>query len=142
MNKTTIRIIVSLIITLLFIPSLVAQDKEKKATPYWYVTSVKMDYVKLDSLAKIYKEYLAPISKAAIKEGTILDYKLLFHHTGEEHMVLIMTKHPSWCAIEKGWMSATYKAIEPNEEIRKVFWDALDYLYEGSPHTDNIYYEQ
>lgn len=142
MNKTILRVIIALLVILLFIPGLIAQDKEKVDTPYWYVTTAKMDYAKVDSLFKIYKEYMVPISKAAIKEGTILDFKMLRHHTGQEQMVLILTKYPSWSAIEKGWQSAAYKTIEPDEEIRKVFWDAVNWIWEGSPHTDTIYSEQ
>ena len=142
MNKSTIRIIVAVLVILLFIPSLVAQDKEKKVIPYWYVSSVKMEYTKVDSFAKFYKKNIVPITKVAIKEGKILDYKLLTHHTGEEHMIVIMTKYPSWCAIEANWMAETYKVIEPDKDVRKVFWDTVNWIYEGSPHTDSIYIEQ
>ena len=142
MNNIAIRVIVAVLVILLFIPSLViAQDKEKESTPYWYASFVKMDFTRTDSLKSLYKEYVIPIVAEAKKSGKILDYKLLFHHTGDEYNIVAMTYHPSWCSMEKGWMSTAYKAIEPDKEKRKVFWDSWYWVFEGAIHYDCIYSE-
>ena len=141
MNRTTIRVIISVLVILLFVPCL-ANAQEKEDTSYWYASFAKFNWERSDSLKKLHQEYLRPISEEAIKKGRILDYKLLFHHTGDEYNVIIMVKHPSWCAMEKGWMSDIFKTIEPDKEKRKVFWDAYYWVFEGATHYDCIYTEQ
>ena len=142
MNKTTLRVIISVLVIILLIPCLgFAQDKEKEDTPYWYASFGKMNFARMDSLESLYKEYIIPIVAEAKKSGGILDYKLLFHHTGDEYNVVFMTKHPSWCSMEKLWMSTAYKAIEPDKGKRKVFWDAWWWVFEGATHYDCIYTE-
>lgn len=137
--KTT-RIITLIIVILLFIPCLaIAQEKED--TPYWYVTYTKVAFTKMDSLVKFRNEFVVPIIAEAKKQGSILDNKLLLHHTGTEYTTVFMTKYPSWCAIEESWMNDALKAIEPDEEKRKVFWDTWWYLVDGFIHYDEIYTE-
>lgn len=141
MNKAAIRVIVAVLVILLFIPSLVAQDKEKEDTPYWYVMYAKIAFAKMDSLVKFRNEYVMPIIVEAKKQGAILDNKLLFHHTGGEYTAMFMTKYPSWCAIEKSWMSDVLKTIEPDKAKQKEFWDTWWYLVDGFSHYDEIYTE-
>ncbi len=142
MNKSAIRVIVAVLVILLFIPNLViAQDKEKEDTTYWYVMHVKFDFTKTDSLKKWRNEYVIPIIKEAKKKGTILDNKLLLHHTGGEYTVVIMTKFPSWAAMEENWMNNALKTIEPDKGKRKVFWDTWFYLFDEFIHYDEIYTE-
>ena len=142
MNKTTIRIIVAVLVILLFIPSLVAQDKEKEDTPYWYVSFYKVDYAKMDSLQTLVKEYTNPVVAEAKKTGPLLDYKMLFHHTGDEYNVVIMMKYPSWSAIdESSGMSAAFKKIQPDEEKRQKVWDAFNWILTPENHYDVIYTE-
>lgn len=138
----TDKMIILAIIVALSVPNLAAQEKEKEAKPYWYASFFSLsDWDRIDSLKNIKKEYIDAISKDAIKQGKILDYKILFHHTGDINSVVVLTKHPSWCSIEENWFSATYKEMEPDEEKRKEFWDALSWVYEGAKHYDCIYTE-
>ena len=68
------------------------------------------------------KEYTPAVVAAAKKNGTILDYKMLMHHTGDEYNVVTMTKFPSWASLESmawGWWDETYKLIEPDKDKRK-----------------------
>lgn len=142
MNKTVIRVIVAVLVILLFIPSLViAQDKEKEDIPYWYVMYTKVAFAKMDSLVKFRNEFVVPIIAEAKKQGSILDNKLLLHHTGTEYTVVFMIKYPSWCAIEGNWMNDALNAIEPDKDKRKVFWDTQSYLLDGFIHYDEIYTE-
>lgn len=141
MNKTTIRVIIAVLVILLFIPSLVAQDKEKEDTPYWYVTYYKVDYAKLDSIETMVKEWALPSVEEAKKMGTLLDYKVLIHHTGEEHNLVLMMKYPSWAAIDEFSWTEPSKIIEPDEEKRKKVFATFNRLMPYENHYDNIYTE-
>lgn len=141
MNKTTIKVILSVLLILLFIPSLIAQDKEKEDTPYWYVSYFKVDYAKLDSIETMVKEYTLPTVEVAKKKGLLLDYKVLIHHTGEEHNLVIMMKYPSWAAIDEFSFTESFKIIEPDEEKRKKGYATWGRLIPYKNHYDNIYTE-
>ena len=143
MNKTTIRLIVAVLIILLFIPSLVAQDKEKTETPYWYVSFLKIPYAKIDSLYKLEKQYTPAVVAEAKKQGLILDYKMLLHHTGDEYNVVYLAKYPSFEAMESawGWWNTAYKAIEPDEKKREKVQEARLWAFDKIIHKDLIYTE-
>ncbi|MFC1785981.1 hypothetical protein ACFLZA_01285 [Candidatus Neomarinimicrobiota bacterium] len=139
--KTT-RIITSIIVIMLLIPCLgFAQDKEKEDTPYWYVSHFKVDYAKIDSLETLIKEYTLPAVEEAKKMGTLLDYKVLIHHTGEEHSLVIMIKHPSWAAIDEFSFAEPMKIIVPDEEKRKKVSATFSRLVPYENHYDTIYTE-
>ncbi len=139
MNKTTIRVIISVLVILLFIPCIVnAQEEVKEDTPYWYIMHVKVAFAKMDSLAKYHNDYYIPVVEEAKKQGTILDEKWLQHHTGSEYTIVMMTKYPSWAAINVDWFSEALKAIEPDKAKRKVYGDTFDYLFDGFIHYDEI----
>jgi hypothetical protein len=143
MNKTTLGIITSVLVILLFIPCVVnAQEKEKEDTPYWYISQFKMAWAKIDSYQTLVEKYTDPMIAEAKKSGKILDYHTLIHHTGDEYNVVIMAKLPSWCAIDQSWgFSDAWKKIEPDEEKRKAINAAFDWAFEGTDHIDNIYFE-
>ncbi len=119
-----------------------AQEDPKDETPYWYVASYKIAWEKVDSLQSLIKLYTIPISVEVKKSGGLLDYKVLIHHTGGEYNVVIMSKYPSWAAIDKeiGWGDA-FKKIEPDKAKQKEVSDAFSWIFEGSVHIDNIYKE-
>ena len=141
MNKTTIRIIVAVLVILLFIPSLIAQDKEKENTPYWYVTYYKVEWSNIDSIKTNIIEYTLPAVEEAKKMGTLLDYKVLIHHTGDQHNLVIMMKYPSWVAIDEFSFSEPFKIIEPDKEKRKKVYATFNRLIPWENHYDNIYTE-
>lgn len=115
-----------------------AQEDEK--TPYWYVTYHKLQWNRVDSLQKLAAKYTKLIVAQAKKNGTILDYNFLIHHTGSDSNVVIMIKYPSWDAIDKGaGFGKAFKEIEPDEEKRKEIGKAYNWCFEGSTHTDTIY---
>ena len=88
------------------------------------------------------KKYTIPILAEVKKAGDLLDYKVLIHHTGDEYNVVIMSKYPSWEAIDKsGIWGAAYKIIEPDKEKRKNVYDLFNWVFEGVTHIDNIYTE-
>ncbi len=141
MNKNTIKVILSVLLILIFIPSLIAQDKEKEDTPYWYVSFYKVDWAKIDSIETMIKEYTLPVVEEAKKMGTLLDYKVLIHHTGEQHNLVIMMKYPSWVAIDEFSFTEPFKIIEPDEEKRKKVYATFNRLFPWKNHYDNIYTE-
>jgi len=133
--------ILAVLLILLFIPSLIAQDKEKEDTPYWYVTYYKVDWAKIDSIQTMFKEWALPSVEEAKKIGTLLDYKVLIHHTGDQHNLVIMMKYPSWAAIDDFSFSEPFKIIEPDEEKRKKAYATFSRLIPNENHYDNIYTE-
>jgi hypothetical protein len=136
------KTITSIISIILLITCLgFAQEKEEKATPYWYVSYAKIEFTKMDTLLKFRDEYIKPVIAEAKKQGMILDNKLLLHHTGSEYTAVFMTKFPSWCAMEKSWMNDALKKIEPDKDKRKAFWDAQWYILGDFIHYDEIYTE-
>jgi len=141
MNKTTIRMVLAVLLILIFIPSLIAQEKEKEDTPYWYVTYYKVDWAKIDSIKTLIKEYTLPSVEEAKKMGTLLDYKVFIHHTGDQHNVVIMMKYPSWVAIDEFSFAEPFKIIEPDEEKRKKIYATMYRLIPYENHYDNIYTE-
>lgn len=104
------------------------------------MTYHKLQWNRVDSLQKLVKKYTTAIVAQAKKNGTILDYKFLVHHTGSASNVVVMIKYPSWSAIDKGsGFGKAFKEIEPDEEKRKEIGKAYNWCFEGSTHTDTIY---
>jgi len=140
--KTIIKTVIALLLLITCFGF--AQDKEKEDTPYWYVSHFKISWAKIDSLVKLEKEYTPAIVKEAKKRGTILDYKMLLHHTGDEYNVVVMTKLPSWCSIEGnawGWWSSTYKTMEKDKKTIENVLKARNWAFDGIIHKDLIYIE-
>ena len=130
-----------IILLVLFIPAfLIAQEEEKKDVPYWYVSSHKIPWEKIDSLQALVKKYTVPLVAEAKKSGLILDYNILIQHTGDEYNVVIITKFPSWAAIDEGagW-GAAMKIVVPDKEERNKAWAGWQWVFKGVPRIDNIY---
>jgi len=134
------RLVGSLVLLMLAVSfSTTAQEKE---TPYWYVTSYKVDWSKIDSLSTLTKLYTNPVAAQAKKMGRILDFRVLIHHTGGEYNVVRMIKYPSWAAMGKGmgWADA-FKVVEPTEANRKAVNASFSWIFAPLVHIDNIYGE-
>jgi hypothetical protein len=131
------------VLMVLFLASTVqAQGTQTKDQAYWYVSSYKVAWSKVDSLKTLVKMYTGAMIAQAKKMGRILDYRLLTHHTGGEYNVIIMVKYPSWEAMGKGaGFGEAYKAIEPDAAKRKAVWDTFNWVFENPVHVDNIYTE-
>ena len=96
----------------------------------------------MDSLEKLVKKYTVPIVAEAKKRGTIVDYKLLVHNTGDEYNVVIMTNYSSWVAMGEGaCFDVAFESIEPDKSKRDRVNAAFDWIFEGAVHKDNIYRE-
>ena len=142
--KTILRISFVIVLLCLFALPVQAQDKEKKETSYWYVSYSKVTGAKVDSLVNFSKKYLIPIAEETKKKGTILDYKMLIHHTGTEYNVVYMVKYPSFSTMEygiAGWLLPTFKEMEPDKEKQMAFRAAQQYVTDGFIHYDEIYWE-
>jgi hypothetical protein len=131
-----------LLFTMLAPVFLFAQEEEKEEVPYWYVMSYKLPWSKMDSMQSLIKKYTLPTVAEAKKEGKVLDYKVFIHHTGDEYNVLIMTKYPSWDAIDDGpGFREAFETLFPDEEEQKDVYGAFQWIFEGMEHFDNIYTE-
>ena len=144
MNKSTIRIIVVVLLIMIFIPSLViAQDEGKEDNIYWKIAHYNVDERKIDSLKVLEEKYYIPIIAEAKKMGLLLESVLLIKETGNEYNVVIIDKYPSWAAIEKnrGWETA-HKAIEPDKKKRDAVNAAYDWVFDGAKDKySDLYYE-
>jgi hypothetical protein len=148
MEENIMNISKTIILTLLFAglfsaqSTVQAQEEENQETPYWYVLSFKVPWAKVDTLEKLVEKYTVPIVAEAKKRGTILDYKFLIHHTGDEYNVVVMQKYASWATIDEGpQFNAAFEAIEPDKSKRDEVNKSFDWIFEGTVHKDNIYRE-
>ena len=121
------------------------QDQEGQAAqaPYWYTSYYKIPWAKVDSLRKIDAIYSGRMVEEAKRRGNVLDYKVLVHHTGGDYNVVIMTKYPSWQAIETGagW-GQIFEVVEPDSARRSAVNEAMQWIYENADfHRDEIYME-
>jgi hypothetical protein len=132
-----------IILMALFISaSILAQEEQKDETPYWYTSSIKIPWPKMDSLQQLYKLYTIPILEEEKKNGNILDYHILIHHTGDEYNVVTMTKFPSWTAIAEGVSFAQLlEKFVPDKDKRDEIEAAFSSIRSGYYHKDNIYIE-
>ena len=122
----------------LFQSNVIAQESEQ--TPYWYVTYQKVQWSRVDSLQKLITKYTVPIVAQAKKNGSILDFKILIHHTGSANNVVRMIKYPSWAAINEGpGFQKAFEEIEPDKAKRDAANESFSWVFEGSTHTDTIY---
>jgi len=120
--------------------SIFAQEEQKDETPYWYASSIKIPWPKMDSLQQLYKTYTIPIMEEAKKNGNILDYHIFIHHTGDQYNVVTMTKFPSWEAINETTSFRDYlEKYVPDKEERDKIFAAFSYVRSGYDHIDNIY---
>lgn len=118
--------------------STLAQDQS-----YWYASFYKLDsFEKADSLRKMVAKYQPAILEEARRAGTILDEKVLFHHTGNEYNVVFLVHSPSWEALENlTGIDEAWENLDIDQEERERVQQAFSWIYEGSEHYDNIYTE-
>ena len=119
--KTSKTIIFVVLLAVLFSAqsTVLAQEEKSQETPYWYVTSNKVSWAKVDSLEKLVKKYTVPTVAELKKTGIILDYHMFRHHTGGEYNIVILIKYPSWAAINvDGIFRTAFEAIEPDIALR------------------------
>jgi hypothetical protein len=136
------KTLLSVLMVLFLASTVLAQETQTKDKAYWYTSSFKIPWAKVDSLKKLVKMYVNPIVAQAKKSGRILDYRVLIHHTGDEYNVVIMEQYPSWVAIDKGnGFADAFKVVEPDAAKRKVGYAAWNWVFEGVVHIDNIYTE-
>ena len=142
--KTSKTIIFAVLLAVLFSAqsTVLAQEEKSQETPYWYVSSYKVPWAKVDSLEKLVKQYTVQIVAEAKKQGSILDYRIFRHHTGGEYNIVILEKLPSWAAINvSGIYRKAFEAIEPDKSKRDEVNAGFNWVFEGTVHNDNIYTE-
>ena len=136
--KTTIRLIVTVLVILLFIPNLAMA----KAKPHYEITQFHVDRVKIDSLKVLENQYYTKIISEAKRLGLIIDSVLLIMKVGDnEYNVVEVTKYPSWSAIDEFSWDKVFKSIEPNKKKRDYVNDAYRWFFEGKYRKSAIYYE-
>ncbi len=116
-------------------------DEAEEAEAAWiYISSFKIPWSRVDSLTKLNKLY--PVIAKAIENGTILDYHMIVHHTGDEYNVLIVRVFESWESMgEGGGFEAAFEELEPDEERRAEVNAGYDWVFADTEHKDNIYRE-
>ncbi|MEE8487731.1 MAG: hypothetical protein V3S56_06145 [Gemmatimonadota bacterium] len=114
-------------------------DEMEEAEAAWiYMTSYKVPWSRVDSLSKLMKLY--PIADKAIENGTILDYHMIVHHTGDEYNIVIVNVYESWESMGEGnGFGAAFEDLEPDEERRAEVNAGFNWVFAGTVHKDNIY---
>jgi len=132
-----------LLSVLFFVQStLLAQEEKSAEKPYWYISSYKVPWSKIDSLEKLVKMYLVPVVAEAKKYGKILDYHYLIHEMGDEYNVVIMRKYSSWRIIDEDTsFEKAIEALEPDKAKRDSVNSRFNWVFKDSVHKDNIYHE-
>ncbi|MDX1641854.1 MAG: hypothetical protein R3220_09175 [Balneolaceae bacterium] len=115
-----------------------AQDQS-----YWYASFYKLDsFEKVDSLRSMVERYQPEVLEEARGAGTVLDEKVLFHHTGDKYNVVFLVHLPSWAALEnRTGINQAWENIDIDDEEREQVQKAFSWIWEGSEHYDNIYRE-
>ncbi len=122
--------------------TLFAQEEKSQETAYWYVSSYKVPWARVDSLEKLEKKYGAPTIAEAIKTGGILEHLILRHRYGDEYNIVYLIKYPSWTAVnKKGVFRTAFETVEPDKAKRDAVNAGYKWVFEGTVHKDNIYTE-
>ncbi|MBA3260135.1 MAG: hypothetical protein H0T68_11810 [Gemmatimonadales bacterium] len=110
------------------------------AQTYVTTTEHRVPFERVDSLRKLLKEDL-PVVAEARRRGGILDNVWLLHRWAGEYSVVNVTTWKSWAAIEDTTLglAAARRKVIPDSLARRKYNDRLDWVFEGVPHTDNIY---
>jgi len=142
MNKTTIRVIVAVVVILLLIPSIgLAQDKDEPNTVLC-VTNVR-DYnegntlAELDSISTLWTDNVIKKNKYIIMQFVVTHY----YGANSRDFVVITEYNGSGLAIIENAAKETnriYKEWMKDAEDRKVF-NALFTKYMKPYHSDEIY---
>ena len=117
-------------------------QEEEGPSAYWYVSAYNIPWEKVDSLQSLNRQYTAPVVEDSKQAGRILDRKMLIHHTANEYNVIIMTKFPSWEAIDRGAGFDEFAEQRWDEAKNEEIEAAFDWVFEGAgAHQDWIYGE-
>ena len=110
------------------------------AQTYVTTTEHRVPFERVDTLRKLLKEDL-PVVAEAKRSGGIVDNVWLVHRWAGDYTVVQVTTWKSWAAIEDTTMGleAARRKVVPDSSARRKFNDRLDRVFEGVPHTDNIY---
>ncbi len=126
----------------LILPALLLSLLSTIGTAQTYVTTTehRVPFERVDSLRKLLKEDL-PVVAEARRRGGILDNVWLLHRWAGEYSVVNVTTWKSWAAIEDTTLglAAARRKVIPDSLARRKYNDRLDWVFEGVPHTDNIY---
>lgn len=115
-----------------------AQASAEQETPYWYVSFYSVDWTRTDSLVKLWK-MTEPVRALRKRNGEILEWLGLMHHTGNEQNVVMMTKYPSWKAMNAS--DSAMAQVFPDEAERARINDGFGWVFGGGGHQDVIYGE-
>jgi hypothetical protein len=124
----------SAVLLSLVMPSIAA------AQTYVTTTEHRVPVERVDTQRKLLKED-APVMAEAKRMGGILDNVWLIHRWAGEYSVVQVTTWKSWAAIEDTTvgLAAARRKVVPDSAARRKYNDRLDWVFEGVPHTDNIY---
>ncbi len=128
------HLLVPVVLLSLLVPSIGA------AQTYVTTTEHRVPFERVDSLRKLLKED-APAMAEAKRMGGIIDNMWLLHRWAGEYTAVQVTTWKSWASIEDTTLglAAARRKVVPDSAARRKYNDRLDWVFEGVPHTDNIY---
>ena len=113
-------------------------EAEEAEAPWVYISAYKIPWSRVDSLTKLNKLY--PVVAKAMENGTILEYHMIVHHTGDEFNVLIVRVFESWESMGEGsGFGAAFEELEPDEARREEVNAGYSWVFADTEHRDNIY---
>jgi len=118
-----------------------AQDGDEAEAPeaaWIYISSYKIPWSRVDSLTKLNKLY--PVVAKAKENGTVLDFHMLVHDTGDEYNVVIVNVYESWESMGEGnGFGAAFEELEPDADRRAEVNAGYGWVFADTEHMDNIY---
>ncbi len=115
-------------------------EMEEAEAPWIYISSYKIPWSRVDSLTKLVALY--PVPDKAMENGTVMDYHMIVHHTGDEYNIVIVNVYESWESMgESNGFGAAFEDLEPDEERRAEVNAGFNWVFADTEHHDNIYRE-
>ena len=115
-------------------------EMEEAEAPWIYISSYKIPWSRVDSLTKLVALY--PVPDKAMENGTVMDYHMIVHHTGDEYNIVIVNVYESWDSMGEGnGFSAAFEDLEPDAERRAEVTAGFNWVFADTEHHDNIYRE-
>ncbi len=105
---------------------------------FWYASFYDMPWPQVDSLRTLWQE-TADVPAEAIKNGSIVGNLGLVHHTGGGASVVVLTKFPTWDALEARSWNGAFRTVVPDEARRNALNAGFRFAYREVPHYDVIY---
>lgn len=120
-----------------------AQQPAGDAPIWWYVSTYKIPFERIDSLRSLIRIYELPVVEEAKRGGNLIERHYLVHDTGDEWNFVIVSKWRSWAAIRGDTtISAARRRLMPDSANRAAVGRLFNWAFGPAEHRDNIYTER